>query len=87
MRFCLTVGNKNSGFYANHHPGGGDWFNNSAFRNGTNFNMLCRLMDNVTDVDGFGHHLKNNLSFKSRADLSRFDAATFAYTSTALPMR
>ncbi|HEY3319511.1 MAG TPA: pectate lyase [Planctomycetota bacterium] len=73
VRFCLAVGNKASGFYSNHHPGGSDWFNNTAFRNGVNFNMLCRLSDNVTDVDGFGHKLRNNLSYKSRADISKFD--------------
>lgn len=70
---CIAVGNKNSGFYANHHPGGGDWLNNTAFRNGTNFNMLCRLADNKTDVDGYDHVLKNNLSFESRYDVTHID--------------
>jgi hypothetical protein len=73
VRFCLAVGNKASGFYSNHHPGGSDWLNNTACRNGTNFNMLCRLADNRTDVDGYGHKLRNNLSYKSRAEISRFD--------------
>ena len=70
VRGCLAVGNKNSGFYANHHPGGGDWLNNSAFRNGVNFNMLGRLDDNRTDVDGSGHKLLNNLSHGSRRELT-----------------
>jgi hypothetical protein len=74
VRFCVAVGNRSSGFYSNHHPGGSDWINNSAFRNGTNFNMLCRLADNKTDVDGFGHKLRNNLAFSGRA-ISKFDAA------------
>ena len=73
VRGCLAVGNKNSGFYANHHPGGCDWLNNSAFRNGTNFNMLGRLADNRTDVDGTGHTLLNNLSYGSRRDLTAID--------------
>ena len=34
VRFCVAVRNKNSGFYANHHPGGSDWINNTAYRNG-----------------------------------------------------
>ncbi|CAN5777442.1 right-handed parallel beta-helix repeat-containing protein [soil metagenome] len=72
---CLAVGNKSYGFYANHHPTGSDWFNNTAYRNKANFNMLCRLRDNVTDVDGFGHKLHNNLSYKSGADILRFDPA------------
>jgi hypothetical protein len=73
VRFCLASGNKDNGFYSNHHIGGSDWFNNSAYRNGTNFNMLCRLADNKTDVDGYGHKLRNNLSYKGRADISKFD--------------
>jgi hypothetical protein len=75
VRFCVAVGNKNFGFYSNHHPGGSDWLHNSAFRNGTNFNMLNRLADNRTDVDGYGHRLRNNLSYRSRFDLARFDPA------------
>jgi hypothetical protein len=75
IRLCLAVGNKNSGFYANHHPGGSDWFNNAAYRNGSNFNMLGRLADNRTDVDGCGHKLRNNLSYKSRSLIARIDAS------------
>ena len=75
VRFCLAVGNGASGIYANHHPGGCDWFNNTAYRNGTNFNMLGRLADNRTDIDGCGHKLRNNLSYKSRALLARMDRA------------
>jgi hypothetical protein len=73
VRFCLAVGNKASGFYANHHPGGCDWINNSAFRNGANFNMLGREMDNRTDVDGRRHLLRNNLSYGSRALLTHIN--------------
>ena len=73
VRFCLAVGNKASGFYSNHHPGGSDWFNNTGYRNGTDFNMLCRLADNRTDVDGYGHTLRNNVGYKGRAEISRID--------------
>ena len=69
IRHCLAVGNRSSGFYANHHPGGCDWLDNSAYRNGTNFNMLGRLADNRTDVAGYSHKLLNNLSFGSRCRL------------------
>ena len=75
IRFCLAVGNRSSGFYANHHLGGSDWFNNSAYRNGVNFNMLNRLPDNATDVPGYGHKLRNNLGYKGREQLANFDAA------------
>jgi hypothetical protein len=85
VRLCVAVGNKSSGFYANHHPGGVDWLNNSAYRNGTNFNMLGRLADNRTDVDGYGHRLINNLSFGSRNALSRMDAAKCEMQNNFLP--
>jgi Right handed beta helix region len=66
VRFCLAVGNKQSGFYANHHPGGGYWYNNSAYRNNINFNMLGRNLEFTKDIPGVGHVLKNNLSFEAR---------------------
>lgn len=75
VRGCLAVGNKNSGFYANHHPGGGDWIDNRAFRNGANYNMLGRLADNRTDVDGAGHTLMNNLSHGARRDVVSINRA------------
>lgn len=73
VRFCLAVGNKASGFYSNHHPGGSDWLDNTGYRNGNDFNMLCRLADNRTDVDGYGHTLRNNVGYKGRAVISRID--------------
>lgn len=72
VRGCVAVGNRSSGFYANHHPGGSDWFNNTAFRNGSNFNFLGRLADNVTDVPGSGHRIRNNLSYHSRGLVTSF---------------
>jgi hypothetical protein len=69
------VRNKSNGFYANHHIGGSDWFNNTAYRNGANFSMLSRLADNVTDVAGYGHKLRNNLSYDSRSLIGRMDEA------------
>jgi len=69
VRFCLAVRNKASGFYANHHIGGIDWINNTAYRNGTNYNMLNRLDDNATDVPGYDHYMRNNLGYKGGAEL------------------
>lgn len=65
VRDCLAIGNKQSGFYANHHPGGLTFVRNTALRNKRNFNMLNRLADNVTDVDGYDHILRNNLGFNA----------------------
>jgi hypothetical protein len=66
-RFCLAVHNRSNGFYANHHTGGLDWFNNTAYRNnGANYNMLCNLdaQSSTNDVPGFNHVMKNNLGYK-----------------------
>jgi|GEM_PF-480362 len=60
VRDCLAVGNKQSGIYANHHPGGVTFIGNTALRNRRNFNLLCRTPDNSTDVDGYDHVLRNN---------------------------
>jgi hypothetical protein len=65
VRDCLAVGNKQSGFYANHHPGGLTFVGNTALRNKRNFNLLNRLADNVTDVDGYDHVLRNNLGLSA----------------------
>ena len=75
VRFSLAVRNKSSGFYSNHHIGGSDWVSNTAYRNGINFNMLCRLDDNRTDVPGYGHKLRNNLAYNSRGDVRSLDTA------------
>lgn len=67
IRFCLAVNNKNQGFYANHHLGGLDFYNNTAYKNPVNFNMLCRKAVPIvpaTDVDGYGHNIKNNVSYQ-----------------------
>lgn len=65
IRFSIAARNKANGFYANHHLGGNDWYNNSAYLNSVNFNMLNRPTradaDNI-DGDGYDHVLINNLS-------------------------
>ncbi len=63
IRGCLAVGNRASGFYANHQPGGNDWFNNTAWKNTTNYNMLGRNAENSADLPGYGHKMRNNLGF------------------------
>jgi hypothetical protein len=74
IQFCLAVRNKANGFYANHHLGGSNWYNNSAYENAVNFNMLNRSADYKNDVDGYNHSMKNNLGFKSRyAEFSNID--------------
>lgn len=67
IRYCIAVGNKASGFYSNHHINGSFWYNNTAYHNHINFNMLNRLLENVyADVPGYKHVLHNNLGFRAR---------------------
>ena len=70
IQFCLAVRNKDNGFYANHHLGGNDWYNNSAYMNGTNYNMLSANFNassnTATDTDGYNHKMRNNLGFQAR---------------------
>ena len=73
IKFCLAVRNRASGFYSNHHVGGSDWFNNTAYRNGTDYNMLSVLSDNDTDVPGYDHVMKNNLGYKGSTEVSNLD--------------
>ncbi len=74
---CLAVGNKVNGFYSNHHVGGVDFFNDTAYRNATNFNLLGREMDNRTDISGHGHRVWNNLGYGARvAEVAHLDAKT-----------
>ncbi len=76
VRFSLAVRNRASGFYANHHPGGLDFIHNTAFRNATNYNLLNVLADNLTNVPGYDHFLRNNLGFSPRSvSVSNFDPA------------
>lgn len=75
IQFCLAVRNKASGFYSNHHTGGSNWYNNSAYRNGSNFNMLNRLIDTAQDVPGFDHIMYNNLGYKGGKEIVQLDAA------------
>lgn len=68
VMFCLAVHNKANGFYSNHHIGGSNWYNNTAYENGVNFNMLNREKDNKTDVTGYGHKMRNNLGYKGNKE-------------------
>jgi hypothetical protein len=88
IRFCLSVRNKANGFYSNHHLSGSDWYNNTAYLNSTNYNMLNRKAKNstdyLTDVPGYDHVIKNNISLAPRSagsDIASYDAATCVITN------
>lgn len=72
IRHSIAVRNKANGFYANHHLGGNNWYNNTGYLNGgRDFNMLNRpTRTDATNIDGPGydHILKNNLAFAQFSD-------------------
>jgi hypothetical protein len=71
----VAVRNKVNGFYANHHPGGIEWLNNTAYKNPANFNLRGRdPKDNRTVIPGRGHRLKNNLGFAGGKEVAELDA-------------
>ena len=71
----VAVRNKANGFYANHHTGGIEWLNNTAYRNRVNFNLRGRdPKDNRTVIPGRGHRLKNNLGFDGGTEVAELDA-------------
>jgi hypothetical protein len=73
VRFCMAYRNKANGYYANHHVvTGSSFFNNTAYHNGTNYNMLSQQItkntitgnDTTLDCPGINHILHNNISFR-----------------------
>ena len=81
IKNCIAWKNKQNGIYANHHLGGNNWYNNSAYQNNRNYNMVNResigTKADAKDVDGYDHVLKNNLSYGART-------ASYAYISETL---
>jgi hypothetical protein len=82
--FCVAVKNRAGGFYANHHLDGQVWYNNTAYRNGVNFNMLCNTNNTsgTNDVPGFNHVMKNNLGYKGNSEVANLgptNDTTFNY--------
>jgi hypothetical protein len=76
VRQCVAFGNRAQGFYANHHPGGLDFFNNIAFRNGTNYNMLTDTTSN--------HKLRNNIAMSPGTAISQLSGGTDTFNSWTL---
>jgi hypothetical protein len=57
LRFNVSWANRTQGFYANHHEGGLDFLQNTAFDNG------ARNFDLLADEGRAEHLLRNNLAF------------------------
>jgi hypothetical protein len=89
VRFCLSVGNGASGFHANYHADGLDFINNTAFRNKTDYSMICNTNNasHAGDTPGFNHLMRNNLGFAysgayriSQLDTNKSDCAYNYFT-------
>lgn len=66
IKGCIAFYNRSNGFYANHHLGGNTWLNNTAMYNNKNFDMCNYSLSAAADVKGYGHVLKNNVSYNPR---------------------
>jgi parallel beta-helix repeat protein len=65
--------NRAAGFYANHSSGGNTWYNNTAYMNAVQFNMLASSFDADGNVTGTivlsgskAHILRNNIGFPNK---------------------
>lgn len=66
VRNNLAFDNRVQGFYANHHPGGIDWINNTAFSNSRGFDLTNDVDPTNWPAD---HYLRNNISFANGSNL------------------
>ncbi len=70
IKNCIAYSNKSNGIYANHHLGGNDWKNNTAYLNRYDYSMVNQVTWDVgEDVDGYDHLLVNNIAVKGRQGL------------------
>ncbi|RDE04648.1 right-handed parallel beta-helix repeat-containing protein [Sphingomonas aracearum] len=81
LRFSVAFGNRASGVYANHHPLANEYYSNTSFDNGTDFNMLGIGPDSAPRSLG---RLRNNLAFGGTLTANMSDDA--AGNSWTLPV-
>ncbi len=72
--------NKAAGFYANHSTGGNNWYNNTSFMNGTQYNMLASPAGDpnttITLTGALAHKMRNNIGFPNKnANMTGVDTA------------
>lgn len=72
VRGSIAFDNRVQGFYANHHPGGIDWINNTAFDNSRGFDLLNDVEPQDWPAD---HFLRNNVSFGNNTNLANANQA------------
>ncbi len=72
--------NRAAGFYANHSSGGNTWYNNTAYNNGTQYNMLASPSGDpnttITLTGALAHIMRNNIGFPNKnANMGGVDTA------------
>jgi MYXO-CTERM domain-containing protein len=80
VRLCVAFRNRAAGFYANHHPIGGDWFGNTGYKNARDFDML------VLEGGTPNHKLRNNLAYAGSSAIANFTGKDDAANSWSLPV-
>ena len=75
---CVASGNRSEGFYANHHPGTINFYNNTAFNNPQNFDMQADA--------GFpsSHVIRNNIAMAPGSLISNLSGGTDTFNSFTL---
>ena len=67
---CVAWKNGASGFYANHSSGGNNWFNNTSYNNGTQYNLLASPAgepDTTIILTGsLVHKMRNNIGYPNK---------------------
>jgi hypothetical protein len=84
---------KASGFYANHSTGGNNWYNNTSYNNGTQYNMLASSFDSSGSVSGTitlsgtkAHVMRNNIGFPNdNTNMGGVDAANNTWDLNITP--
>lgn len=80
VRQCVAFGNRAQGFYANHHPGRIYFYNNTAFDNAANYNMLA---DSGYPSD---HVLRNNIAMGRGGTIANLTGGNDDFNSWTLPV-
>jgi hypothetical protein len=81
VRFSVAFDNRSIGFYANYHPGGLDFLNNTAFDNPSNYDMRV-----PTGGGPSSHTLRNNIAAGSGNDIVSFNGGSDDFNSWTLPV-
>lgn len=79
VRKSIAFGNRSIGFYANYHPGGLDFLNNTAFDNPANYDMRTPGAPSM-------HKLRNNVSAGTGRSIVSFNGGTDTFNSWTLPV-